>query len=281
MSLPHLSLLRRTAYLLLCLLGLSAGGLSTLYAGVSLRLDVIPLTDRVRVEWETTSEWDLTGFQLYYRLESEAQAEYKPIGQPIPAQGEFESGALYSAEFFQLQPTTSYCFLLKTIPSNEEPAEEFERCGYGINTRPTPTFTPTPTITPIPTDTPIPTPTPFPSPLPNSPLPTPTSPVPVETGTQEGGVTVILTPAPAPTYIVLTATPTATPQVFAATPTPLPAATPGAFLPTSGLSDLLGWSTSAGFEDVMALFLCFGGIGLALMGVMTLLGTIFYLRSRL
>jgi hypothetical protein len=29
------------------------------------------------------------------------------------------------------------------------------------------------------------------------------------------------------------------------------------------------------------LMLCVGGIGLALIGVMTLLGTIFYLRSRL
>ncbi|MEZ4637144.1 MAG: hypothetical protein R2873_15615 [Caldilineaceae bacterium] len=279
------SLLRRIGFLTLSLLALSLGTFSALQAGVELlRLDIVPLADRVRIEWETTSEYDISAFQLYYKLESEAEAEYKAIGQPITAQGELESGALYKAEFFQLQPDTSYCFRLKEIPSNDEPGEEFERCGYGINTRPTPTFTATPTITPIPTETPIPTSTPFPSPLPTSPLPTPTptsTPTVDPTTEAQGGVAVVTAPAPAPTFIVLTATPTNTPVVFAPTPTALPVATPAAILPGFGVDGLLGWSAGAGFEDVMALLFCVGGIGLALLGVMALLGTIFYLRSRM
>lgn len=277
--------LRRISFLFLCLLGLGIGSIAALQAGVELlRLDIIPLADRVRIEWETTSEYDISAFQLYYKLESESEAEYQPIGQPITAQGELQSGALYTAEFFQLQPNTSYCFRLREIPSNNEPGEQFERCGYGINTRPTPTPTNTPTVTPIPTETPIPTSTPFPTPLPTDPLPTPTSTdtvTPDPNSTEQGGVTIVMTPAPPPTFIVLTATPTDTPVVFAPTPTPLPIATPVTILPGIGLDGLLGWSATTGFEDVVALLLCFGGIGLAIIGLMTLLGTIFYLRSRM
>ena len=278
-------LLRRISFLFLCLLGLGTVNSAALQAGVTLlRLDIIPLADRVRIEWETTSEYDISAFQLYYKLESEAEAEYKPIGQPITAQGELESGALYTADFFQLQPNTSYCFRLKEIPSNDDPGQHSDRCGYGINTRPTSTATATPTITPIPTETPIPTSTPFPTPLPTDPLPTSTATetaTPDPNSTEQGGVTIVMTPAPPPTFIVLTATPTDTPAVFAPTPTPLPIATPVAILPGIGLDGLLGWSATTGFEDVVALLLCFGGIGLAIIGLMTLLGTIFYLRSRM
>jgi hypothetical protein len=102
---------------------------------------------------------------------------------------------------------------------------------------------------------------------------------------------IIQTPVPlveqpiesAPTYLVQTATPTHTPEVFAPTPTPLPTATP---TPSLALFGLNRWVADAGvaptaLNEILALLLCFGGIGLALIGAMTLLGTIFYLRSRM
>ncbi len=288
------SVLRRLGFLLVCLLALSSGTISTIYAGLELlRLEIIPLTDRVRIEWETSSEYDIAAFQLFYKLESQAQSEYTPIGEQIPAQGELESGALYTAEFFQLQPNTSYCFQLREVPSNDEPGERFERCGYGINTRPTPPATATPTSTPIPSDTPIPTMTPFPAVLPTSPLPTPTassigdvSTVDASTGDgaqDEGGVGVVLqTPSAPPTYIIQTATPTDTPVVFVSTPTPLALATRVPAVSIPGFDQWFPGATSTtSLNDMLALLLCVGGIGLALLGVMTLLGTIFYLRSRM
>jgi hypothetical protein len=269
---------------------------TTVYAGVELvRLEVTPLADRVQIEWETAREYDVAAFQLFFKQETEPDAAYQRIGEPIPAQGELESGAVYVAEFFQLEPNVSYCFRLQELTNNNEPGEIFERCGYGLGLSPTATFTTTPTVTPIPTATPIPTSTPFPAQGPTSPLPTPIPVSPQPNGTSEGGVIVVLTP-PAqsgedpvaetpffePTYIVLTATPTETPFLIPPTPTPLPLATPTTALSMLGLDRWFGTgAATSSLSNLIVLMLCVGGIGLALIGVMTLLGTIFYLRSRL
>lgn len=278
--------------LLVLVLGLALTGDKRLYAGIELiRLDVTPLLDRVRLEWETAREYDIEAFQLFFKQETEPEAAYQPIGQPVPAQGELESGAVYVAEFFQLLPNISYCFRLQEVTSNGEPGEVFERCGYGLGLSPTATFTSTPTITPIPTDTPIPSDTPTPELVPTSPLPTPMPPQTLPQGTREGDVIVILTPAAPtiesppmmpPTYIVQTATPTDMGPSTAPTPTAFPTATPTTVLSVLGVDRWLGIGTTASsLSNLIVLMLCVSSIGLALIGVMTLLGTIFYLRSRL
>jgi hypothetical protein len=267
---------------------------NSVWAGVELaRLEVIALADRVQIIWETASEYDTAAFQLFYKPELDPTATYQPITQLIPAQGQLGSGAIYEASFLQLQPNVSYCFRLQVVTSNDEPGDLFERCGYGPGTSPTPTFTVTPTITPTPTETPFVPPTPFPAEGENSPLATPIPDlVPEGNGSNEGGVTVIIqTPISlveqpldsAPAYLVQTATPTHTPQVFAPTPTPLPMATPTPALFMFGINRWLADTSAAplAINEILAMLLCVGGIGLALIGVMTLLGTIFYLRSRM
>lgn len=294
LSLCQIRALGQRWLLLFCLIGLGVSTFTPVWAGVELvRLEVIPLADRVQIIWETSSEYDTAAFQLFYKPELDPTATYQPITQLIEAQGQLGSGAIYEASFLQLQPNVSYCFRLQVIASNDEPGDVFERCGYGPGTSPTPTFTVTPTITPIPTETPFVPPTPFPLEGENSPLATPIPDLlPGENGANEGGVTVIIqTPIPlveqplesAPTYLVQTATPTHTPQIFAPTPTPLPTATPTPVLAMFGINR---WLASPGaappaINEILAMLLCVGGIGLALIGVMTLLGTIFYLRSRM
>lgn len=281
-SLAHARALGKRWLLIVCLIGLGVSRFSTAWAGVELvRLEVIPLADRVQIIWETASEYDTAAFQLFYRPELEPTAAYQPITQLIEAQGQLGSGAIYEASFLQLQPNVSYCFRLQVVTTNNEPGDVFERCGYGLGTSPTPTFTLTPTITPIPTDTPSPPPTPLPTATEISLVETPV-PTPAPTDDNTGGVTVIITPAAQPTYLVQTATPTYTPEFLTPTPTPLFTATPE---PVLGLAGINRWldvdAAPATLNEILALVLCLGGLGLALVGAMTLLGTIFYLRSRM
>jgi hypothetical protein len=270
--------------LIFCLIGLGVSRFTLAWAGVELvRLEVIPLADRVQILWETASEYDIAGFQLFYRPELDPAATYEPITQLIEAQGQLGSGAIYEASFLQLQPNVSYCFRLQVVTTNSEPGDVFERCGYGLGTSPTPTFTLTPTITPIPTETPF-LPTPIPTETAVSPVATPIpTPMPTGSGDDNGGVTVIITPIAQPTYVVQTTTPTDAPLFIDPTPTPLLTATPTPALGMLGMSRWLGdaGATPATLNEILALMLCLGGIGLALIGAMTLLGTIFYLRSRM
>jgi hypothetical protein len=298
LSLCRVRALGQKWLLLFCLIGLGVSASNPVWAGVELaRLEVIALADRVQIIWETSSEYDIAAFQLFYKPELDPTATYQPITQLIPAQGQLGSGAIYEASFLQLQPNVSYCFRLQVVTSNDEPGDLFERCGYGPGTSPTPTFTVTPTITPTPTETPFVPPPPFPADGGNSPLATPIPDlIPGDgnesNGSNEGGVTVIMqTPIPlveqpldsAPSYIVQTATPTYTPQVFAPTPTALPMATPTPALAMFGLNRWLAdtGAAPAALNEILAMMLCLGGIGLAMIGAMTLLGTIFYLRSRM
>ncbi len=259
----------------------------TAWAGVELTsLTVTPLGDRVQIVWETAREYDVAAFQLYYRPADQPDATYQPIGGPVQAQGQLDSGAIYQAEFYQLQPSVSYCFRLQEIPSNNEPGDVFERCGYGIGTTPTPTFTPTSPFPPTPTETPIPTQTPFPTetPFPTQPFLIDTPIPPVTGGQEEGGVTVLMqteTPDPAipPTYVVQTATFTPTPLVILPTPTPLPTVTPTSVFGFLG-GGWRGTPDEGSLTGLLVLMLCVGSVGLALLGVATLLGTLFYLRSR-
>lgn len=246
-------------------------------------LRVFSLSDRVRIEWETAQEYNVSAFQLYCKEEDQSDAEYHPIGPPVPARGNLEQGASYFIEFADLQEDVSYCFRLEEITTDEEPGEVFEVCGYGIGVTPTATMTPTSTDTPTPTPTDTPTLTPSPTPT-ETPAPPTDTPTPTPAGAAEGGVVVVLatdTPTPEPTFVILTATPTPTLVPVTPTPTPLPTATPApalGFIRVSGEGGApLGF---ASFQDFLLLLLCFGGIGLGALGVLALVGSIFYLRSR-
>lgn len=246
-------------------------------------LRVFALSDRVRIEWETAQEYNVQAFQLYCKEEEQSDNEYFPIGPPVSARGSLDQGASYFIEFADLKPGVSYCFRLEEITTDEEPGEVFEICGYGIGVTPTATMTPTPTDTPTPTPTDTPTATPTSTATETPPPPTDT-PTPTPMGTAEAGVVIVLatdTPTPEPTFEIVTATPTPTPIPVTPTPTPLPTATPApafGFIRVSGEGGApLGF---ASFQDFLVLVLCLGGIGLGVLGVLTLLGSIFYLRSR-
>jgi len=241
-------------------------------------LRAIPQPDGVRLEWATKHEYNLWGFRVYCKAETDPDAEYHLLGS-LPARGGLDQGAEYGFDVFGLEPGVSYCFRIQEITTDEQPGEIFEICGYGIDVTPTATVTPTftPSPTPTPTATVTPTPTPTPTQAETSPLPSPT-PTPEPTGEILPQVTVILpTPLPQPTFILVTATPTATRPAPPPTPTPLPTATP-----TPGG---LGWlgggpGVSLGLGDLLVLLLCLGGVGLGGLGLMLLLVALFYLRSR-
>jgi hypothetical protein len=293
--------LRWCALLLLLFAGF--GAILPARAAVELvSLTVTPMSDRVRIEWETAREYDVAAFQLLFKREDEPVASFQPIGQPIPAQGDLESGAIYQAEFFQLQPSVSYCFRLVEVTTNEDPGDVFDRCGYGLGTFPTATPAPDSLFTPTPepelpeaTETPEQSPA-LQTPDPGSAIPS-DSPLatPIPEPDENGGVIVnFQTPAAVPEqslegvpeisqeYLVQTATPTPTPLQILPTLTPLPTVTP---TPAFGLG-MIGFLGGPGpapgsLPNILMMLLCLGSVGLALLGVMTLLGTIFYLRSRL
>lgn len=240
-----------------------------------------PLADAVQLQWATTHEYNMWGFQVYCKEELQPNVDYHPVGRPIPAKGSLEQGAEYMFAVTALKPGVSYCFRIEELTTDGQPGEVFEICGYGAQVTPTPTVTPTSTATPTPTLTPTPTHTPEPSTSPINPPATPSPTLPAEAQTVEPTpqIQVIIptaTEAPAqPTYVIMTATPTATRAAPATTPTPLPTATPT----PSGLA-FLGGGGAVSPADLLVLLLCAGGLGVGALGLMSLLGALFYIRSR-
>jgi hypothetical protein len=272
---------------------------STAQAAVILeRFEVIPQGGMVTLEWETVREYDVAGFQLYFKRATDPEAAYQAIGPQIQAQGSVDEGAIYTAQLFQLDSTLVYCFRLVEIPSNDEPGDRFDRCGYGPNATPTLTTTPTPTETPTPTVTPTETATATPTET-VTPLPPTETATPTPEGTRIGGVVVqpiTGTPQPAtsepgeemvdpgaedlptdPTYIVVTQTPTPTATQPIFTPTPLPTAIPASPGLVGGWTDALGINTPNG---LLIGLLCLGGLLLGGLGIMALMGVALYIRSR-
>lgn len=243
--------------------------------------------DRVRVQWGTAEEYDLVGFRVYCKQINEPDSAYHPIGGLIAATGSLTTTADYSLDAFGLVPGVQYCFQLQEITTTGEPGEIFVRCGYGLNITPTLPPTDTPTVTPTPSETPTPSPTVTPTPsVTDTPTPTETptaSPTPTVTPTPDPGT-------PIPPFVVYTATFTPTPRPQLATFTPIPTVTPLAGGALSGLlgpgqgtpsaaasptaeSGLFGSRTLAGL-------LCLSSLGAGGLGLLSLLGGLFFIRSR-
>lgn len=157
----------------------------------------------ILLEWATISEFNVSGFEILCKMESEPDTAFHHIGARI-AQGTPTQGASYSFNVTALEEGVRYCFRLREATTDNTPGEQFDICGYGLGIMPavldvvgdvTPTsivlqsppgVTPAPTLqTPggfVPGDV---TPTPFAanqftSPLDpfDSPLGQPTSPLP-------------------------------------------------------------------------------------------------------
>lgn len=151
----------------------------------------------VLLEWATIREFNVSGFEILCKLESEPDTAFHPIGSRIATGGPDQS-ATYSFNVTALQHGVRYCFRLREVTADDTPGEQFDLCGYGLGLAPPALdvvgdVTPTPIllqvqpgVTPAPTlaapgqmmpDMPTPTPAvpqdPFASPL-GLPTPTPT-----------------------------------------------------------------------------------------------------------
>lgn len=110
--------------------------------------NVLVLPTGVVLEWQTASEYDLIGFEVWYKEESASQSTYTLLGKRI-AQGSPQHGVLYRMDVTTfLKAGTAYCFQLRELPINGERGEILDRCGYGLGISAQPTPTPTPIFTP-------------------------------------------------------------------------------------------------------------------------------------
>ena len=96
----------------------------------------------VLLEWATISEYNLSGFEILCKLESEPDDAYHPIAS-LPAEGSLDRGAEYSYLVDSgLEVGQTYCFRIQEIALFEEPPEYVDVCGYGLGIEPA--------ITPVP-----------------------------------------------------------------------------------------------------------------------------------
>jgi len=119
------------------------------YAAVELSaFDVVVTPNEVVVEWQTVSETDIFGFEIWFKEETASQSAYRLVDKRI-AQGALERGVLYRMNVtYLLKRNTAYCFQLRELPINGERGEILVRCGYGLGISAQPTPTPTSFFTP-------------------------------------------------------------------------------------------------------------------------------------
>ncbi len=164
--------------------------------------------NQVLLRWETASEVDNMGFNLYRRVVP-GGAETRINDSIIPSEGSVV-GARYQFQDADVSPGECYAYWLESVSSSGQT----ERYGPKDACIPTPTAAPSPTPSPFPTLTPSVTPSPTSTPVPGETVPAPT---PTATSEQRTP-TATATSAPSPT-----AAPSPT---TAAVPTPRPARTP-------------------------------------------------------
>ena len=136
-------------------LGILLAAYGPIYAAVELSAyEVLVLPTAVVLEWQTVSEYDLIGFEVWYKTEEASQRAYTLLGKRI-AQGSTQRGVTYRMDVtYALKANTAYCFQLRELPINGERGEILNRCGYGLGISAQPTPTPTPLFTPTSTLTP-------------------------------------------------------------------------------------------------------------------------------
>jgi hypothetical protein len=135
----------------------------------------VPNPSSVILQWGTTSEFNVAGFEVQCKLASEPDTAFHKIDF-VPARGGPSTPAQYSFPILSgVEPGVAYCFRLLEITTDGTQGEAPTLCGYGPNVTPTPGVGVIPTTDPnaappIATDAfgnPIvsPTPDPFISPV--------------------------------------------------------------------------------------------------------------------
>ena len=135
----------------------------------------VPNPSSVILQWGTTSEFNVAGFEVQCKLASEPDTAFHKIDF-VPARGGPSTPAQYSFPILSgVDPGVAYCFRLLEITTDGTQGEAPTLCGYGPNVTPTPGVGVIPTTDPnaappIATDAfgnPIvsPTPDPFISPV--------------------------------------------------------------------------------------------------------------------
>jgi hypothetical protein len=102
---------------------------------------VLPYPNKIVLQWSTQNEYDLSGFEVLCKQETELDNDYHVIGT-VPAQGSPQQGANYTFPILSgLQPGVSYCFALRDVTVQGRSENMFPRCGYGLGVTPTPLTT--------------------------------------------------------------------------------------------------------------------------------------------
>ena len=112
-------------------------------------------SDRILVEWETATEQDTLGFNLYRSLDSGSQGD--KVGDTFPVRGDGFTGAQYSYPDTDIVTGKRYYYSLEEIASGGGGLRIISTANAGIDV---PTLTPTPTATATGTSTPTATHTP-------------------------------------------------------------------------------------------------------------------------
>lgn len=101
------------------------------------------------LEWETSSEYNINGFEIYCKEESLPDDQYHLIGTR-PSVGSIDSGAGYNFLVTSgLEPGMTYCFRLQEISADGSPPDYRDICGYGIDISPETASLETPEATPL------------------------------------------------------------------------------------------------------------------------------------
>jgi hypothetical protein len=273
----------------------------------------------VILQWGTLNEFNVQGYEIQYKREDEPEAAYHRIGF-LPAKGGESLPAQYRFPVTSgIETGVPYCFRLVELTTDGTPGEKIDRCGYGPSITPipgAPTSTPTaapssaaptdafgnplpqatdafgnplpaptdasgnPVVQPPPTDafgSPLPTPDPNapPTPIVVTPLPPPSEGAATAEVAQASAETTATVDASLPAYVVVTAVPTTAPVAFGPVLTPLPTLTP-----TPSILQLTTLLTPSTTQNMMLMLLCLTVAGAGGIGLLGLITSVMFMRSR-
>jgi hypothetical protein len=205
-------------------------------AVVLLYFRATPGSDKILVEWETATELETSGFNLYRSQDSGSKG--KPVGDTFPARGDGITGAKYSYPDADIIQDVRYYYTLEEIPLGEGGPRIIGTANAGIDM---PALTATSTATATATRTPTATTAPG-TQSGGQPTATRRFTNTPPAGTQIPAPGLATTPQPAaaaprtPIAGAIVSTPTGQPPTVApvnAAATPLPPAEPTAFVAAS------------------------------------------------